>query len=67
MPEFLVRGILIAPAEVLLDRAGKQLVFLQHHGDGVAQRLQIIVAHVHAAERQLSGSDIIQARDELHE
>lgn len=25
--EFLVRGILIAPAEVLLDRAGKQLVF----------------------------------------
>ena len=67
MPEFLVRGILIAPAEVLLDRAGKQLVFLQHHGDGVAQSLQIIIAHVHAAERQLAAGDVVQTRDELHE
>ena len=67
VPEFLVRGILIAPTEVLLDRAGKQLVFLQHHGNGVAQRLQIIIAHVHAAERQLAAGDIVQARDELHE
>lgn len=65
--ELLVRGVFVAPAEVFLDRSGKQLVFLQHHGNGVAQRLQIIIAHVHAAERQPAAGDIVQTRDELHE
>ena len=67
MAELLVRGVFIAPAEVLLDRAGKEFVFLQHHGDGTAQSIQIIVAHVHAAKRQLAAGHVVQTRDELHE
>ena len=65
--ELLVRGVFVAPAEIFGDRTRKQLVFLQHHGNGVAQRLQIIIAHVHAAERQPAAGDIVQTRDELHE
>ena len=67
MTELLVRGVFVAPAEIFGDRTRKQLVFLQHHGNGVAQRLQIIIAHVHAAERQPAAGDIVQTRDELHE
>ena len=49
LADLLVGGVRIAPAQVLGDRAAKQHVFLQHHGDLVAQRVQVVIAHVHAA------------------
>ena len=67
MTQLLIRGVFIAPAEIFGDRAGKEFVFLQHHGDGTAQSIQIIVAHVHAAKRQLAAGHVVQTRDELHE
>ena len=67
MTQLLVCGVFIAPAQVFGDRAGKEFVFLQHHGDGTAQSIQIIVAHVHAAKRQLAAGHVVQTRDELHE
>ena len=45
-----VRSVLIAPAEIFFDAAGKQLVLLQHHAYGAAQRVEVVLAHVHAAD-----------------
>ena len=39
LADFLVGGVRVAPAQVLGDGAAKQHVFLQHHGDLVAQRV----------------------------
>ena len=48
--ELLVRGVLVAPAQVFLDRAGEQHVLLEHHGNLIAQRLDVVIAHIHAAD-----------------
>ena len=42
--QFLIGGVLVAPAQVFLDGAGKQHVFLQHHCYLVAQRFQVVVS-----------------------
>ena len=63
--QFLVGGMGIAPAQVLLDRAGEQLVLLQHHGHLVAQGFQVIVPHVHAAHLHGALGGVIQAGDQL--
>ena len=63
--EFLVARVFIAPAQVLLDRAGEQHVLLQHHGHLLAQHLDIVGAHVYAADLDRAGRHVVQARDEL--
>ncbi len=65
--DLLVRRVRIAPAEVLADRAGEELVLLQHHGDRAAQRLDVIVAHVDAADLHAALRRVVQAWDQLHE
>ena len=52
----------VAPAQVLGDGAGEQHVLLQHHGHLVAQDLQVVVAHVHAADLQRAGGHVVQSR-----
>ena len=37
LAQLLLRGVGIAPAEILRDRAGEQRAVLQHHGNAVAQ------------------------------
>ena len=36
---FLPRCVFLSPAEIVDHRAGKQRIFLQHHGDGIPQGL----------------------------
>ena len=61
-----VRGVLIAPAEIFFDAAGKQLILLQHHAYGAAQRVEIVLAHVHAADLHAALRHVVEAGDELH-
>ena len=67
LADFLVGGVRVAPAQILGDGAAKQHVFLQHHGYLVAQRVQIVVAYVHAADAHGALGDIVQAGDQVHE
>ncbi len=62
----LVGRVRIAPAQIFRDCAREQHVLLQHHRDLVAQRLQLVVAHVDATHFERAGRDVIQARNELH-
>ena len=45
----LLGGVLIAPAQVVQDGAREQDVLLQYHRDLLAQHVQVVVAHIHAA------------------
>ena len=65
--DFLLRGILFPPPQVIPDCAGKKCVFLQHHGNGVTQRLQRILLHRIAIDADLTLRHIIEARDQLHQ
>ena len=67
LADFLVGGVRVAPAQVLGDGAAKQHVFLQDHGYLVAQRVQVVVAHVHAADAHGALRDIVQTGDQVHE
>ena len=66
MDKLLIRCVFAAPAQVFLDRAGEQLVFLQDHRDRAAQRVEIVAAHIDAADLHAALRHVIQAGDELH-
>ena len=57
----------MAFGSTLGDGAAKQHVFLQHHGYLVAQRVQIVVSYVHAADAHGALGDIVQTGDQVHE
>ena len=63
--QFFIGGIGIAPAEIFLDGAGEQHIFLQDHGHIVTQNLQVIVPHVHTADFQCAFGHIVQSGDQL--
>ena len=65
--ELLVRSVFVTPAKVFLDRAGEQHVLLEHHGNLIAQRLDIVIADIHAAYLDRAVRGIVQARNQLHE
>ena len=67
MYKLLIRGVLVAPAEVFLDSAGKQLVLLQHDGHLAAQRFNIVLAHVAASDLHAALGHVVEPRDEVHE
>jgi len=53
--QLLIRGVLIAPAQILRNCSGEQFILLQDHGDRFAQGIQIVVLHVHAADGDPAG------------
>lgn len=59
--------VFIAPAQVFRYGAGEQDVLLQHHGNRVAQRIELIVAHVPPADEDPAALHVVQARYELDE
>ena len=63
----LVGGVLLAPAQVLLDGAGEQHVLLEHHGHLLPQGLHVVVPHVHAAHQHPALGGVVQPGDELHQ
>ena len=66
LADLLVGGVRVAPAQVLGDGAAKQHVFLQHHGHLVAQRVQVVVAYVHAAHAHGAFGGVVQTGDEVY-
>ena len=67
MDQFLISSIGVAPAEVVFDGAGEELIFLQNHGNVVTEHFQIIVTDIDAADLQRAFADIIQTGDQLHQ
>ena len=65
--QLLVRGVFVAPAQVLGDGAGEEQVFLQHHGHGVSERVGVVLAHVHAADLHAALGHVVEPRNELDE
>ena len=51
---------LVAPAQVVKDGAGEEHVLLQHDGDLVAQRLDVVAAHVDAADLHAAAGHVIE-------
>ena len=64
---FLLRGVLLAPAEVVQDGAGEEDVLLQHHRHLLAQGLQVVGPHIPAAHGHGAAVHVVQPADEAHE
>ena len=58
---FLRRRIFVAPAQIFKNGPGEQHVFLQHNGHLIAQRFQIVFAHVVAADENRSLRRVVEA------
>ena len=66
MANLFIGGVRVAPAQVFGNSAGEQHVLLQHHGHLIAQRLNVIVAHVHAADLERARAHVVESRHQLH-
>ena len=65
--DLLVRGVGVAPFQIIFYRAGEKHVLLQHHRDRVAESVQLVVSHVHAAHFDGAAPDVVKTGDELHQ
>ena len=65
--QLLVRGIGIAPAQILPDGAGEQRILLQHHGNLITQHIQIVVPDIHTAHLQAALRNVVQSGYELNQ
>ena len=65
--DFLVRRVLVAPAQVLGDGAAEQHVLLEHDAHGVPQCGEVVLAHVVTANGHPTRGDVVEPRYELHE
>ena len=64
---FPVRCVGIAPAQVFQNGSGEEHVLLQHHGHRVAQALQVVLAHIAAADPDAALRHIVKPRDQLNQ
>ena len=67
MPDFLIRGIRVSPAEVLADRSGEQDILLEDTGDLVAQDGEVVLPDILAADADGSLRHIVESGDQLYE
>ena len=67
MPDFLIRGIRVSPAEVLADRSGEQDILLENTGDLVAQDGEVVLSDILAADADGSLRHIVKSGDQLYE
>ncbi len=58
-------GIQIAPAQIVIDRSGKQYVFLQYDRHLITQRFDIIASDIFAAYLHTACRHIVQAADQI--
>ena len=64
--QLLLGGVFVAPAQVVGNGAAEQLVFLQDHRHAVAQGVQVVAAHVLAADVNVTGGGVVQTGQQLH-
>ena len=65
LPDFLLGGVLLAPAQVVQNGSRKQRVLLKDHGDRVPQRNEGVVVDGMAVNTERAGSNVIKPRDQL--
>ena len=61
--DLLVTCVFVAPAQVLPDRPAEELVLLKHHRHLTAQRVHVIIPHVHTADLDAALRRIVQSGD----
>ena len=67
LDQLLVGGVFVTPTKIFLDGAREEKILLKHHGDRVAKRLDIVIAHVHAAYLNGALGGIVQTGNELNQ
>jgi hypothetical protein len=67
LDHLIIRGVAVAPAEIVLDRAGEQQILLEHHSHLIAESVEIVVPDVHAADPDRALGDVVETGDELDE
>ena len=65
--ELFVCRVGVAPAEVLLDGPREEDVLLEHNGDLIAKRRQIVCPHVHAAHLDAPFRHVVEAGEKVDE
>ena len=60
-------GIFVAPAQIILDGAGEQHIFLQYHSNGVVQGIQPVFFYIASANQNIAFGGIVQARNQLNQ
>ena len=59
------RGVLLAPAQIVEDRTGKQDIFLQNYRYFITQHFHIIVSDIDATDTDTAFRHIIQTGDQI--
>ncbi len=67
MPALLQGGLLIAPAQIVQDGAGKQHIVLQHHRHLVPEHFHVVILYVDASHQKLPLRHIVQTADQVHQ
>jgi hypothetical protein len=67
LEHLLVGCVGVAPTEVVLDGAREEDVSLEHDRHLVAKGVEVVLAHVSAANAHGSLGCVVEAADELHE
>ena len=66
-PQLLVRGVLVAVAQVAGHRAAEQERLLGHEADAPPELLPVHLAHIDAVHEDRAAGDVVQPRDEVDE
>ena len=67
LPDFFIRSILLAEADIISDSAGEQGFFLRDDAYFRAQSLCVVVAHVNAVNEHAPAGDIVESRNKIDE
>ena len=63
-PQIIVRGVLIAPKEVLTDGSFKQYRFLRNNSDLMPEGIHVVFIHILSANQHLPFRGIVQSGNE---
>ena len=62
----LIGCIRVSPAQIFRDCPREKRIFLQHHGNAVAQSVQIVFAHIMPADIHMPGIYVVKPWNHLH-
>ncbi len=65
-PKLFVGGVLVAPAQIFRNRAGKQHVFLQNHCNLVTKSIHIVIFYVLSADLYRTACCVVQSWNKRH-
>src|SRR5699024_9940015 len=65
--DFLICGVLIAPADVVVNRSCKQHIFLEYHRNLIAERVQLVIPYIHISYFYSTFLYVITSGDQLYQ